>query len=194
MEVQLIQNRIYEIRGVRVMLDFDLAQLYRVETRVLKQAVRRNMDRFPDDFLFRLSSDEANLLVTMGRSQNVIPPEYNIGSSEMFAFTEQGVSMLSAILRSPIAVQASIAIMRAFVAMRNYIATTSAVTAELAEIRATIELLRRDGEGTLEALNDLPEDTRKHLDNLYNAIGELSVKPPELPAPRPRIGYKTGDE
>ncbi len=176
------------------MLDFDLAELYQVETRALKQAVRRNIERFPDDFMFRLSPDEANSLIDMGRSQNVIPPGYNIGVSEMFAFTEQGVSMLSAILRSPIAVQASIAIMRAFVAMRNYIATTATVTAELAEIRATIELLRREGEDTLEAVNDLSEDTRKHLDNLYNAIGELAAKAPEPGKPRRRIGFRKDGE
>lgn len=107
-----------------------------------------------------------------------------------YAFTEQGLAMLSGLLNSDIAIQANIAIMRAFVAMRSYIATTSTVTAELAEMRATIELLRRDGEDTLEALNDLSEDTRKHLENLYNAIGELSVKAPEPPKPRPKIGYK----
>ncbi len=95
MEIQIIQNKIYEIRGARVMLDFDLAELYQVETRALKQAVRRNIERFPDDFVFRLSPDEANSLIDMGRSQNVIPPGYSIGASEMFAFTEQGVSMLS---------------------------------------------------------------------------------------------------
>ena len=78
--------------------------------------------------------------------------------------------------------------------MRNYITTTSTITAEIAELRATIELLRRDGEDTLEAVNDLSEDTRKHLDNLYNAIGELSIKTPQLNKPRKRIGYKTGDE
>lgn len=194
MEIQVIQNKIYEIRGVRVMLDFDLAELYQVETRALKQAVRRNADRFPEDFMFRLSSDEAKYLIDIGRSQNVIPPGYNIGSSEMFAFTEQGVSMLSAILRSPIAVQTSITIMRAFVAMRNYIATTSTVTAELAEIRAKLELLERNDEDTIEAVNDLSEDVRKEIDNIYEAIAALSVKVPELPKPRKQIGYNTGDE
>lgn len=194
MEVQTIQSRIYEIRGCRVMLDFDLAELYQVETRALKQAVRRNSDRFPDDFMFRLSSEEANHLIDTGRSQNVIPPGYNIGSSEMFAFTEQGVSMLSAILRSPIAVQASIAIMRAFVAMRSYIATTSTVTAELAEIRAKLALLERNDEDIMEGVNDLSEDTRKEFETVYEAIAALSVKLPEVTKPRTKIGYKTGDE
>ncbi|MDR0954554.1 MAG: ORF6N domain-containing protein [Rikenellaceae bacterium] len=194
MEIQVIQSKIYEVRGARVMLDFDLARLYQVETRTLKQAVRRNIERFPDDFMFRLSPSEANYLIDMGVSQIVIPPGYNVGATEMFAFTEQGVSMLSAVLRSPVATQASISIMRAFVAMRNYIANTSTITAELAEIRATIEVLRRDSDETLEAVNDLSEDTRKHLDNLYNAIGELSVKPAPEPKTRRRIGFNSGDE
>lgn len=72
MELQPIQSKIYEIRGRRVMLDFDLAELYQVETRTLKQAVRRNIERFPGDFMFRLSTDEANKLIDIGRSQNVI--------------------------------------------------------------------------------------------------------------------------
>ena len=70
------------------MLDFDLAEIYQVETRALKQAERRNIERFPDDFLFRLTKEEANRLISIGVSQNVISPNYNIGSSEMFAFTE----------------------------------------------------------------------------------------------------------
>lgn len=145
MELQPIQSKIYEIRGQRVMLDFDLAELYQVETRVLKQAVRRNIERFPEDFMLRLSAKEANRLIDIGRSQNVIPQGYNIGSSEMFAFTEEGVAMLSGVLRSKAAVQVNIAIMRAFVAMRNYITTTTTVTAELSEIRARLALLEQTG-------------------------------------------------
>uniref|UniRef100_UPI003AB33881 ORF6N domain-containing protein n=1 Tax=Bacteroides sp. TaxID=29523 RepID=UPI003AB33881 len=145
MELQPIQSKIYEIRGQRVMLAFDLAELYQVETRVLKQAVRRNIERFPEDFMLRLSAKEANRLIDIGRSQNVIPQGYNIGSSEMFAFTEEGVAMLSGVLRSKAAVQVNIAIMRAFVAMRNYITTTTTVTAELSEIRARLALLEQTG-------------------------------------------------
>jgi len=172
------------------MLDFDLAQMYQVETRTLKQAVRRNIERFPDDFMFRLSKDEANALINMGRSQNVIPPEYNIGVSEMFAFTEQGVAMLSAVLRSERAIAVSVAIMRAFVAMRNYITTTSTITAELSEIRAKLELLERNNEDTIGAVNDLSEDVRNEIDNIYQAIAALSVKMPKLNVPRKPIGYK----
>ena len=198
MEIQVIQNKIYEIRGVRVMLDFDLAELYQVPTKALKQAVRRNIDRFEgDDFMFELSMDEYNSLKDRLRSQFVtleIDGRGQFPKYAPFAFTEIGVSMLSSVLRSQIAIQANRAIMRAFVSMRNYIATTATVTAELAEIRATIELLRRDGEDTLETLNDLSEDTRRHLDNLYEAIGELSVKPAKLEEPRKRIGFKKSEE
>lgn len=193
MELQPIQSKIYEIRGQRVMLDFDLAELYQVETRTLKQAVRRNIERFPEDFMLRLSADEANRLITMGRSQNVIPQDYNIGSSEMFAFTEEGVAMLSGVLRSKAAVQVNIAIMRAFVAMRNYIMTTTTVTADLAEIRAKLALLERADADNAEAISDLSEDMRKELDNIYNAIAALSVKLPQAHKTGQPIGFKRSD-
>lgn len=190
MELETIQSKIYEIHGQRVMLDRDLARLYQVETRTLKQAVRRNIEHFPEDFMVRLSSDEANQLIFIGISQNVIPPDYNIGSTEMFAFTEEGVSMLSGILRSKVAVDVNIAIMRAFVAMRNYIATTTTVTAELAEIRSKLALLKRNDEDNAEAVNDLSEDMRKELDTIYEAIAALSVKLPQARRqPRP-IGFR----
>lgn len=171
------------------MLDFDLAHIYQVETRALKQAVRRNIERFPDDFLFKLSKEEANQLIAIGVSQNVISPDYNIGVSEMFAFTEQGVAMLSSVLRSKTAIQANIAIMRAFVAMRNYIATTTTVTAELEALRAKIALLERNDEDNMEAINDLSEDMRKEIDNIYLAIAALSVKPQQAEPPRRPIGF-----
>ena len=191
MELQPIQSKIYEIRGQRVMLDFDLAELYQVETRVLKQAVRRNIERFPEDFMLRLSAKEANRLIDIGRSQNVIPQGYNIGSSEMFAFTEEGVAMLSGVLRSKAAVQVNIAIMRAFVAMRNYITTTTTVTAELSEIRARLALLEQTGKDNAEAVSDLSEDMRRELDSIYQAIGALSVKlPQQPPAPGRLFAFK----
>lgn len=190
MEIETIQSRIYEIRGQRVMLDFDLAELYQVETRTLKQAVRRNIERFPDDFMLRLAKDEANKLILIGRSQNVIPQGYNTGSSEMFAFTEEGVAMLSGILRSKAAVQANIAIMRAFVAMRNYITTTTQITSELAEIRAKLALLERADLDNTEAVNDLSEDMRKELDNIYKAIAALSIRNPQTSKPINPIGFK----
>ena len=190
MDIQIIQNKIYEIRGQRVMLDFDLAELYQVETRVLKQAVRRNIERFPEDFMLRLSAKDANRLIDIGRSQNVIPQYYNIGSSEMFAFTEEGVAMLSGILRSKAAVQVNIAIMRAFVAMRNYILQSTQVSAELLELRSRLQLVERDCRENLEAMNDLSEDVRKDIDAIYEAIGALSVKLPKIQNPVQKIGFK----
>jgi hypothetical protein len=106
-----VERRIYLIRGQKVMLDFELAELYRVETRALKQAVRRNADRFPGDFMFKLNANEMGSLV----SQNVIPSRGKFGGARPMAFTEQGVAMLSSVLRSPRAVQVNIAIMRTFV-------------------------------------------------------------------------------
>ena len=188
-----IQSKIYEIRGQRVMLDFDLAALYQVETRVLKQAVRRNIERFPSDFMFELTADEFNSLKDSLRSQFVISNKGGIRYMP-FAFTEQGVAMLSSVLKSAAAIQTNIAIMRAFVAMRNYIMTTSTITAELSEIRAKLALLERADEDNAEAVNDLSDDMRKELDNIYEAIAALSVKVPEArKKPRP-IGFKLPKE
>ena len=96
MELQLIRQKIYEVRGQKVMLDFDLAALYEVETRALKQAVRRNLERFPEDFMFELDETEVHKLV----SQIVIPSKSYFGGALPFAFTEQGVAMLSGILKA----------------------------------------------------------------------------------------------
>lgn len=111
-----------------------------------------------------------------------------------YAFTEQGVSMLSAVLKSDTAVKVSIAIMRAFVAMRNYITTTTSVSAELAEIRAKLALLERNDEDNMEAVNDLSEDMRQELDNIYQAIAALSVKPQQVAPPHKPIGFKTDNK
>jgi hypothetical protein len=110
-----VTDKIYSIRGQKVMLDFDLAVLYNVQTRALKQAVRRNKDRFPIDFKFDLTSVEIDYLV----SQNVIPSKGRLGGAVPFAFTEQGVSMLSSVLKSKEALHVNISIMRAFVQMRQ---------------------------------------------------------------------------
>ena len=183
MELTTIQSKIYDIRGVRVMLDRDLAELYGVTTGNLNKAVRRNIERFPERFMFQLTRDE------FLRFQNGIS-SWGGTRTLPYAFTEQGVSMLSAVLRSPTAVQVSISIMDAFVAMRNYITTTTTITAELAEIRAKLALLERADEDNAEAINDLSEDMRKELDNIYQAIAALSVKAPNVEKPRPRVGFK----
>jgi len=109
------------------MIDLDLASLYGVENRSLRQTVRRNIDSFPEDFMLRLTNDEANALIAKGVSQSVIPPGYNTGGAEMFAFTEQGVAMLASVLKSAKARKISIEIMRAFVAMRQFLMSNAQV-------------------------------------------------------------------
>ena len=193
MELQPIQSKIYEIRGQRVMLDFDLAELYQVETRTLKQAVRRNIERFPSDFMFEITESEYNYLKNSMTSHIVISNERGGRRYMPFAFTEQGVAMLSSVLRSETAIQVNIAIMRAFVAMRNYITTTTQITAELSEIRAKLALLERADEDNAEAVNDLSEDMRKELDNIYQAIAALSIKVPQARKVGQPIGFKRTD-
>ena len=193
MELQPIQSKIYEIRGQRVMLDFDLAELYQVETRTLKQAVRRNIERFPSDFMFEITESEYNYLKNSMTSQIVISNERGGRRYMPFAFTEQGVAMLSSVLRSETAIQVNIAIMRAFVAMRNDIGTTTQITAELSEIRAKLALLERADEDNAEAVNDLSEDMRKELDNIYQAIAALSIKVPQARKVGQPIGFKRTD-
>ena len=188
-DITVIQNKIYEIRGQRVMLDFDLAALYQVETKRLKEAVRRNIERFEgDEFMFELTEKEYADL----RSQ-IATSSWGGRRYQPFAFTELGVAMLSSVLRSNTAILVNRAIMKAFVAMRNYIATTTTLTAELSEIRAKLALLERTDEDNAEAINDLSEDMRKELDNIYQAIAALSVKTPQArKQPRP-IGFKKPD-
>lgn len=120
-QLQVIQSKIYEIRGQKVMLDFDLAELYQVETRVLNQSVKRNLKRFPPDFLFQLTTDEWEIL----KSQFVIS-SWGGTRKLPYAFTEQGLAMLSGVLNSDIAIQVNINIMRAFVAVRQLIASPRA--------------------------------------------------------------------
>ena len=193
MDLQIIQNKIFEVRGCRVMLDLHLAELYQVETRTLKQAVRRNIERFPSDFMFEITESEYNYLKNSMTSQIVISNERGGRRYMPFAFTEQGVAMLSSVLRSETAIQVNIAIMRAFVAMRNYITTTTQITAELSEIRAKLALLERADEDNAEAVNDLSEDMRKELDNIYQAIAALSIKVPQARKVGQPIGFKRTD-
>ena len=132
MELEHIKNSILEIRGKKVMLDMDLAKIYQVETRALKQAVRRNLDRFPEDFLFQLTKEEWSIL----RSQ-IVTLEVGKGNHPKFlpfAFTEQGVAMLSAVLNSQRAINASIAIMRAFVMIRQWALTYQELSDKLSDL------------------------------------------------------------
>ena len=185
-----IETMIYEIRGQKVMLDRDLAKMYGVETKVLNQAVKRNMKRFPEDFMFQLTPEEClrSQIVTLNTKQ---------GQHLKYmphAFTEQGVAMLSSILKSDTAIEINIRIMRTFVAIRNHLYTTQRFTAELEAIKAKLELLERNDEDNLEAINDLSEDMRREIDTIYQAIAALSVKePPQKEPQRQKIGFKTNN-
>ena len=184
-ELILVQNLIHEFRGKKVMLDFDLARLYQVETRVLNQAVKRNIKRFPPDFMFQLTEDEwitnsSQIVMTSNRPKSALP----------YAFTEQGVAMLSGLLKSDVAIAANIAIMRAFVQVREYLLAASTVSAELKELRAKVDLLALQREEDLSAVNDLSEDVRQDIDNLYLAIGELSSRMEKKNEPRRKIGFR----
>ena len=186
----IVQNLIYEIRGQKVMLDYDLARLYQVSTGALNQAVKRNIERFPADFMFRLTGEEVQNMI----SQFVMSSKRKT-SAPPFAFTEQGVAMLASVLKSPIAVAASISIMRAFVQVRQYLLTTASMSAELKELRAKVDLLAMQQEENLAAVNDLSEDVRQDIDNLYLAIGELSSRMEEKKQePRRKIGFQQNME
>lgn len=169
MDLQIIQNKIFEVRGCRVMLDYHLAELYQVETRALKQAVKRNIERFPGDFMFVLTQEEANLLLSIGVSQNVIPPAYNFGVAMPMAFTEQGVAMLSSVLRSKVAIEVNISIMRAFVLMRQM-----AIGYE--------ELSRR--------IEELEVSTDAQFNELYQALTQLLSQSKQQKERRP-VGFVT---
>ena len=185
-ELILVQNLIHEFRGQKVMLDFDLARLYQVETRVLNQSVKRNLKRFPPDFMFQLTEDEwltnsSQIVMTSNRPKTALP----------YAFTEQGVAMLSGLLKSDVAIAANISIMRAFVQVRQYLLTTASMSAELKELRAKVDLLAMQQEENLAAVNDLSEDVRQDIDNLYLAIGELSSRMGEKKqSPKRKIGFQ----
>ena len=189
--LEQIQHSIMVLRGKQVLLDFQLAALYGVETRVLKQAVRRNSARFPDDFMFRLTQDECNFLISNGGSQFVTPSNYNFGGYSPYAFTEQGVAMLSSVLRSETAIQVNIAIMRAFVMARQIVTETRENTLAIEELRVRMQMLEDALENNLEAVNDISEEMRHELENIYNAIGALSIKQQEQKKePIPRVGYQ----
>jgi len=157
-----ITNYIYFIRGEKVMLDIDLARLYEIETRILKQSVRRNIKRFPKDFMFELTEKEIAWVV----SQNMIPSKSYFGGARPFAFTEQGVAMLSSVLNSERAIQVNIAIMRTFVHMRKILQTHK-------DLAAKIEKLEQ-----------------KYDEKFKIVFAVLKQLIKEENKPRPRIGYK----
>ena len=168
MELQVIQNKIYEVRGHKVMLDFDLAELYEVQTKALNQAVKRNIKRFPIDFMFRLTFDEWEAVRSQSattsksiknmQSQNVTTSQKkrNVKATP-YAFTEQGLAMLSGILNSDKAINVNIAIMRAFVMIRQYALTYKELTERLKEIEGKFT-------DVYEAINYLLEKDKQQIE------------------------------
>lgn len=167
---QKILNRIYVVRGEKIMLDKDLAELYGVETRVLKQAVKRNADRFPRDFMFEMSNKEIERMV----SQKVIPSKSYFGGAAPFCFTEQGVSMLSCVLNSKAAVEVNIRIIRVFVKMREYALTHKEILLQLARLEKEVK------------------GNSKDIENIFTVLKELIEKDAK-PATRNKIGFKHYD-
>ena len=195
MELQTIQKKIYEIRGKQVMLDFDLALLYGVETSQLNRSVRRNIERFEgEDFMFEVTKEELSRCqigtLNKGRGTNIkyLP----------FAFTELGVAMLSSVLHSAAAIEINRSIMRAFVTVRQYLSIVSNQIKEIEELKQRMKALEEGTEDTIAAINDLSEDTRKELDDIYLALSQLADKQKQITKKNERkpigfVQYKTND-
>ena len=184
-QLQVIQSKIYEIRGQKVMLDFDLAFLYGTETKYLKRSVKSNLKRFPSDFMFELTKAEwdtlrcKNCTLNGGRGKH---PKYL-----PYAFTELGVSMLSSILNSELAIEVNIGIMRAFVAVRQIIALPP--TDKLAELQSEVAELKKYVEEILSDQNDINEETAMQLELINQSLAELQMKKTREEKPRNPIGF-----
>jgi len=172
-----LQELIYEIRGQKVMLDSDLAALYGVELRSLNQAVKRNIGRFPPDFMFQLTDEEWKNL----RSQIVI---FNKDTRKYkpYAFSEQGVSMLSSVINSERAIEVNINIMRAFVKLRHYVLTKSDTNEQIAELRKLLMVYMENTDYKLSKHD-------KAIEQIIIALNNLIEKPPKTKT----IGFKAGN-
>lgn len=179
---EVVLNKIYVFRGHKVMLDSDLAELYGIETKVLKQAVRRNISRFPDDFMFELLENEFEFL----RSQIVTTKADKRGGSRYLPmmFTEQGVAMLSSVLKSDIAIKINIQIMRVFTRIRQLLTDNTDLRLEIAEIKNAVEKISRKQDG---------QD--KNMELVFEYIDRLQDKIEEpIPKERKKIGFNVGDK
>ena len=186
-DIAIIENKIYEIRGQKVMLDFDLAEMYGVETKRLKEQVRRNIERFPAEFMFELTKEEvqfsrsqfATLKTGQGHNIKYLP----------FAFTEYGIVMLSSVLKSKTAVEVNINIIRAFVRMRQYL-LSSVPPKELEELKQRIEYFEED-------ITSDRESYKKQFNDLFNAFAKISaiIQSKQTPLDRVKIeGFKTNNK
>ena len=190
-DLQLIQGKIYEIGGHKVMIDRDLAELYQVTTGNLNKSVQRNIKRFPSDFMFQLTKEEFDQLKTNLIFQNGIS---NWGGTRKlpYAFTEQGLAMLSGILSSDTAIQVNINIMRAFVAVRRLISNPP--VDKNAELREEMKKLKDYMEEIFADQNDINEDTRIQLELINQTLAELQVHQKLSDKPRRPIGFIQPEE
>ena len=190
-DLQLIQSKIYEIRGHKVMIDRDLAELYQVTTGNLNKSVQRNIKRFPSDFMFQLTKEEFDQLKTNLIFQNGIS---NWGGTRKlpYAFTEQGPAMLSGISNSDTAIQVNINIMRAFVAVRRLISNPP--VDKNAELREEMKKLKDYMEEIFADQNDINEDTRIQLELINQTLAELQVHQKLSDKPRRPIGFIRPEE
>lgn len=180
-QLQIIQNKIYEIRGQKVMLDRDLSEMYGVETRVLNQSVKRNIDRFPEDFMFQLTDEEFKIW----KSQLVMSNSVKMGMRRKpYAFTELGVAMLSSILNSKTAIQINMGIMRAFVAIRQMISNPP--VDKFTELQQEVKELKEYIEDVFSDYNDINDDTRLQLEMINQTLAELQIQKNK---PRNKVGF-----
>lgn len=187
MELEIIQNKIFELRGLKVMFDFDLASLYGVQNRRLRESVKRNVERFPSDFMFELTKNE--WLEVVANCDN-LSENAKFSPVTPFAFTQEGVAMLSGVLRSPIAIQININIMRAFVVIRNYALVATTTEKELIAIKKQIKALTED----MESLGKEHEEYDKQFDDIYIALSELATNHKQIDKTRNPIGFDVKKE
>ncbi len=180
---QPIESRIYEIRGQKVMLDFDLAELYGVETKRLNEAVKRNIKRFPADFMFRLEHSELDNLMSQ-----IATSSWGGRRKLPYAFTEQGVAMLSGLLNSDVAIEMNIVIMRTFVYVRQAVVNVRPLS-KVAELEKQLQDLKGYIEETFSDYNDINEDTRVQLELINRSLAELQVNKALAEKPRRPIGF-----
>ena len=185
-QLEVIQSKIYDIRGQKVMLDRDLAEMYGVETRALNQAVKRNTDRFPVDFMFQLTDEETEIW----KSQIVMTHSIKMGvRRNPYVFTELGVAMLSSVLNSKTAIQINMGIMRAFVAARQLLLNPP--TDPVRELQSEVKELKEYIEEVFADYNDINDDTRMQLELINQTLAELQAQKALADKPRNPIGFIT---
>ena len=185
-QLEVIQSKIYDIRGQKVMLDRDLAEMYGVETRALNQAVKRNTDRFPVDFMFQLTDEETEIW----KSQIVMSNSIKMGvRRNPYVFTELGVAMLSSVLNSKTAIQINMGIMRAFVAARQLLLNPP--TDPVRELQSEVKVLKEYIEEVFADYNDINDDTRMQLELINQTLAELQAQKALADKPRNPIGFIT---